>query len=70
MGGAGNDTVTLNEIAAATVQDTDLAGLSGIEALTFKGAFANSITLGGYAAVLLILPPPTRLQSMPGRVPR
>jgi large repetitive protein len=53
VGGVGNDTVTLNETAAAVVQDTDLAGLSGIEALTFKGAFANSITLGGYAATLL-----------------
>ena len=54
VGGAGNDTVTLNETAAAVVvQDTDLAGLSGIEALTFKGAFANSITLGGYADALL-----------------
>ena len=31
-GGSGNDTVKLVETAAVTLQDTDLAGLSGIEA--------------------------------------
>ena len=51
-GGSGNDTVKLVETAAVTLQDTDLAGLSGIEALTVQGAAAN-ITLAGYAATML-----------------
>jgi len=48
LGGAGTDTfqVTILDAASATIQDTDLQGMQGVEIMTLLGGFGANVTLG------------------------
>ncbi|MDZ4313733.1 MAG: hypothetical protein U0989_02990 [Azonexus sp.] len=48
-GGAGTDTLTINDAGAVAVNDNNFAGVSAIEKLNFSAATGLTFSVGGYA---------------------